>query len=90
MTENIYQTLRTFIPEDPKAGDTRSIHFLLFPEVKEEYFDPAIERQVKRMQIIIELTRTVRERHSLSLKVLSLHIPSLHIKAHYDLFHRRL
>lgn len=69
LTENIYQTLRTFIPEDPKAGDTRSIHFLLFPEVKAEYFDPVIERQVKRMQTIIELVRNLRERHSISLKV---------------------
>ncbi|VDC06970.1 unnamed protein product [Peniophora sp. CBMAI 1063] len=68
VTENIYQTLRTFIPEDPKAGDTRSVHFLLFPDVKEEYFDEVIERQVKRMQTVIELTRNIRERHNISLK----------------------
>jgi len=61
--------LRQYIPEDPKAGDTRSVHFLLFPEVKQEYFDPVIERQVRRMQTIIELTRNIRERHNLSLKV---------------------
>ena len=69
MTENIYQGLKGFIPEDPKAGDRRSIHFLPFPEVKEEYFDEEIERKVKRMQAVIELTRNVRERHNLSLKV---------------------
>ena len=69
MTENIYQSLREFIPEDPAAGDTRSVHFLLFPDVKEEYFDAVIERQVKRMQTVIELTRVLRERHNLSLKV---------------------
>ena len=68
MTENLYQSLRTFIPEDPKA-DVRSIHFLAFPEVKEEYFDAVIERQVKRMQAVIELARNIRERHNLSLKV---------------------
>ncbi|TFY65942.1 hypothetical protein EVG20_g5142 [Dentipellis fragilis] len=68
LTENMYQTLRTFIPEDPKAGDTRSIHFLMFPDVKQEYFDTVIERQVKRMQAIIDLTRNIRERHNLSLK----------------------
>lgn len=28
-----------------------------------------IERQVKRMQTVIELTRVLRERHNLSLKV---------------------
>ncbi|KAF7321850.1 hypothetical protein MKEN_00706900 [Mycena kentingensis (nom. inval.)] len=68
MTENLYQTLKTFIPEDPKAGDVRSIHFLLFPDVKEEYFDEDIERQVKRMQAIIELTRNIRETNNISLK----------------------
>ena len=80
LTENIYQSLREFIPEDPNAGDTRSIHFLMFPEVKEEYFDEVIERQVKRMQTVIELTRVLRERHNLSLKVrLPPYFVSLHI-----------
>ncbi|KAJ6500050.1 tRNA synthetases class I-domain-containing protein [Mycena vitilis] len=68
MTENLYQTLKTFIPEDPKAGDVRSVHFLSFPEVKEEYFDVDIERQVLRMQTVIELTRNIREVNKLSLK----------------------
>ena len=68
LTENIYQSLRPFIPSSPDE-DTRSIHFLSFPEVKEEYFDEAIERQVKRMQTVIELTRNIRDRHNLSLKV---------------------
>jgi len=61
--------LKPFIPEDPAAGDTRSVHFLLFPEVKEEYFDQVVERQVKRMQAVIELTRNIRERLNLSFKV---------------------
>ena len=69
MTESIYQGLRGFIPADPKSGDVRSIHFLPFPEAKEEYFDEEIERKVKRMQTVIELTRNLRERHNLSLKV---------------------
>ncbi|KAI0302614.1 isoleucine-tRNA ligase [Russula brevipes] len=68
LTENIYQSLRAYIPEDLSAGDTRSVHFLLFPDVKEEYFDPTIERQVNRMQTVIELTRNIRERNNLSLK----------------------
>lgn len=68
ITENLYQTLRKFIPEDPNEPDTRSIHFLSFPEVKEEYFDVEIERKVKRMQAVIELTRNIRERNNLSLK----------------------
>ncbi|KAF9651100.1 isoleucine-tRNA ligase [Thelephora ganbajun] len=68
LTENIYQGLKPFILKDPEVGDTRSIHFLLFPEVKEEYFDEVVERQVRRMQAVIELTRNIRERLNLSLK----------------------
>ncbi|CCO29769.1 isoleucyl-tRNA synthetase [Rhizoctonia solani AG-1 IB] len=69
ITENIYQGLRGFIPKSADIEDDRSIHFVPFPDVKEEYFDSVIERQVKRMQSVIELTRTLRERHSRALKV---------------------
>jgi len=69
LTENIYQSLKSYIPEDQNAGDTRSVHFLMFPEVKEVYFDVNIERKVKRMQTVIDLTRNVREKHNISLKV---------------------
>jgi isoleucyl-tRNA synthetase len=68
MTENLYQTLREYIPEDPSVPDARSVHFLMFPDVKEEYFDEVIERQVKRMQAVIDLTRYIREKNNLSLK----------------------
>ena len=81
MTENIYQSLRTYIPENPATGDTRSIHFLRFPAVKEEYFDADIERQVKRMQAVIDLARNVRERNNLSLKVRMM-IPSTIVRNH--------
>jgi isoleucyl-tRNA synthetase len=68
LTEHIYQSLRPFIPAETLTGDTRSVHFLRFPDVKEEYFDAEIERQVKRMQSVIELTRNVREKNNCSLK----------------------
>lgn len=70
MTESVYQGLRPFIPSSLDLGkDTRSIHFLRFPKVRQEYFNPEIERQVKRMQNVIDLGRGIREKHSLSLKV---------------------
>jgi len=69
LTENLYQSLRQYIPEDLNGADTRSVHFLSFPQVKEEYFDVDIERQVARMQSVIELTRNIREKNSISLKV---------------------
>ncbi|KAH8920304.1 hypothetical protein BT69DRAFT_1299544 [Atractiella rhizophila] len=61
LTENIYQGLRPFPPtsqEDIQAlefgNDPRSVHFLSFPHVREEYFDPVIERQVTHMQTVID------------------------------------
>lgn len=68
LTESVYQGLRQFIPEKGEE-DVRSIHFLQFPEVKQEYFDADIQRQVQRMQSVIELTRHIREKNQLSLKV---------------------
>lgn len=49
--------------------DVRSLHFLPFPSVRQEYFNPVIQRQVGRLQAVIELARTVRERHVIPLKV---------------------
>jgi isoleucyl-tRNA synthetase len=69
LTVNVYQGFKLFIPKDLMAGDTRSIHFLLFPEVKEEYFEEVVEQQVKRRQTVNKLTRNIRERLNMSLKV---------------------
>ena len=50
--------------------DVRSLHFLPFPTVRQEYLDPVVQRQVGRLQAVIELGRTVRERFVLPLKVI--------------------
>ncbi|KAN0064625.1 isoleucine--tRNA ligase [Thecaphora frezii] len=71
LTENIYQGLRPFLPA-PEAGDEndyRSVHFLAFPEIKEEYFDPVIQRQFKALQSVIELGRVVRVNKNLPIRV---------------------
>ncbi|KAJ3353642.1 isoleucine--tRNA ligase [Entophlyctis luteolus] len=67
LTETMYQNLKTCIPSS-QAVDTRSVHFLSFPEVKTQYFNPEIERAVSRMQRVIELGRYIREKRSLPLK----------------------
>lgn len=73
LTENIYQGLRPFFPADVATmglgKDLRSLHFLPFPSVRQEYLDPVVQRQVGRLQAVIELGRTVRERCVLPLKV---------------------
>ncbi|ORY30942.1 isoleucyl-tRNA synthetase [Rhizoclosmatium globosum] len=49
ITETMYQNLKSCIQETP-GEDTRSVHFLMFPEVKSQYFNADIERSVSRMQ----------------------------------------
>ncbi|TIA80288.1 hypothetical protein E3P96_02654 [Wallemia ichthyophaga] len=69
ITENLYQGLRPFIGDNiPGATDTRSVHFLPFPDVREDYFDSVIERRVSRMQNVIELGRVIRERKRIAVK----------------------
>ncbi|KAL8925350.1 MAG: hypothetical protein Q9172_002281 [Xanthocarpia lactea] len=68
ITDNIYQRLLPYIPDHLQAEDPRSVHFLPFPEVREELFDEEVERRVGRMQRVIELGRISRERRTIGLK----------------------
>jgi isoleucyl-tRNA synthetase len=68
LTDTIYLKLLPHIPEHLQGVDTRSVHFLPFPEVRKELFNPDIERRVARMQKVIELGRVSRERRTIGLK----------------------
>ena len=68
LTDNIYQHLLPHIPGSLQGEDPRSVHFLSFPEVREELFDEVVERQVSRMKRVIELGRVSRERRTIGLK----------------------
>lgn len=68
ITDTIYLRLLPHIPLSIRGEDSRSVHFLPFPDVREELFDSEIERRVGRMQRVIELARVSRERRSLGLK----------------------
>lgn len=68
ITDNIYQKLLPHIPKSLQGEDPRSVHFLAFPEVREELFNEGVERQVARMQRVIELGRVSRERRTIGLK----------------------
>ncbi|CAO3681379.1 hypothetical protein G6F70_004113 [Rhizopus microsporus] len=83
LTENMYQNLKSFAPKDPNVVDDRSIHFLEFPQVRQEYFDPEIERAVSRMQAVIELGRTIRERKNISLKTPLKELVVIHSDSQY-------
>ncbi|PWY94752.1 isoleucyl-tRNA synthetase,cytoplasmic [Aspergillus sclerotioniger CBS 115572] len=68
LTDTIYLKLLPHIPEALRSEDSRSVHFLPFPEVREELFDEVVERRVSRMQKVIELARISRERRNIGLK----------------------
>lgn len=68
ITDSIYQRLLPHISESLRGEDSRSVHFLPFPEVREELFDEVVERRVARMQKVIEMARISRERRSIGLK----------------------
>jgi isoleucyl-tRNA synthetase len=69
ITENIYLRLVPHIPDSLRGEDDRSVHFLPFPEVRSELFDEVVERQVRRMQAVIELGRICRDRANKGLKI---------------------
>ncbi|KAI9677278.1 MAG: isoleucine--tRNA ligase [Trizodia sp. TS-e1964] len=69
LTEVIYLRLLPHIPEALRAKESRSVHFLPFPDVREELFDEVIERRVGRMQKVVDLTRISRERRTIGLKM---------------------
>ncbi|KIW94008.1 isoleucine-tRNA ligase [Cladophialophora bantiana CBS 173.52] len=64
----IYTKLLPYIPKSLHSEDMRCVHFLAFPEVRQELFDPVVERRVGRMQKVIELARQSRERRTIGLK----------------------
>lgn len=69
LSDNIFQRLAPHLPPSIKDDfDCRSVHFLRFPTVRQELFDPVVERRVSRMQKVIELGRLARERRTIGLK----------------------
>lgn len=68
LTDNIYLRLLPHIPKNLQCEDNRSVHFLSYPQVREELFDEAVERRVARMQKVIESGRVCRERRGVGLK----------------------
>jgi isoleucyl-tRNA synthetase len=44
------------------------VHFLPFPTVQEALFNDEIEKKVSAMQQVIQLARTIREKHNIALK----------------------
>lgn len=68
LTDTIYLRLLPYIPEKLRGEDPRSVHFLKYPEVRKELYNPEIERRVGRMKNIIDLARVSRERKAIGVK----------------------
>jgi isoleucyl-tRNA synthetase len=68
LTEHIYRLLAPHIPGSTTEKDQRSVHFLAFPDAREDLFDQVIERRVSRMQKVIELGRSARDKSNVGLK----------------------
>ncbi|KAI8051695.1 isoleucyl-tRNA synthetase [Syncephalis plumigaleata] len=83
IAEHIYQQLKEYIPVTTDE-DVRSVHFLPFPEPRTEYFDKVIERQVARMQAVIELGRVIREKRNISLKTPLRELVVIHMDSEYQ------
>ncbi|KAK9430530.1 tRNA synthetases class I-domain-containing protein [Lipomyces doorenjongii] len=83
LTDNIYQRLRPFIPAELLPVDSRSVHFLEYPVARVDLADEATERAVGRMQRVIELTRTLREKKNISLKVPLKTLVVMHVDPQY-------
>lgn len=68
LTDTIYLKLLPHIPEKLREQDPRSVHFLKYPEIRKELYNPEIERRVGRMKNIIDLARVSRERKAIGVK----------------------
>lgn len=76
LADGIYQRLQPFFSKEElekyavnkEVKDIRSVHFLSYPQVREEWFDSAIEVAVSRMQKVIDMGRNIREKKMISLK----------------------
>ena len=77
LAENMYQNLRKGLAHPDTKQDDRSVHYLLSTEPKPEYFNPAIQTRVARMQAVVELARVIRERKTLPVKVRVLCMPAV-------------
>jgi isoleucyl-tRNA synthetase len=69
-TESMFQNLRRAAPAEGPRAEPASVHFCEFPGAGGERSaaDERIERSVGRMSQVIELARTIRERHTRAIK----------------------
>lgn len=65
LTESMYQNLKKLVPEEERED---SVHYLMIPEYDESRVNLQIERSVARMQQVVEVGRTIRDRKGVGLR----------------------
>lgn len=83
LTDTIYLKLLPHIPQKLQEEDARSVHFLKYPEVRKELYNPDIERKVGRMKSVIDLARVSRERKAIGVKTPLRTLVIIHSDAEY-------
>lgn len=68
LSDYIYLNMKNGIKEDDAKLYADSVHFLRTPEFEEGLLNETIERQISRMQKIIETGRTIRDHKNISMK----------------------
>eukprot|EP01028_Stygiella_incarcerata_P005971 TRINITY_DN2462_c0_g1_i1.p1 TRINITY_DN2462_c0_g1~~TRINITY_DN2462_c0_g1_i1.p1 ORF type:complete len:1134 (+),score=319.59 TRINITY_DN2462_c0_g1_i1:134-3535(+) len=66
LVEMMYQNLKNIIPSEEEQEE--SVHFMMIPKPKEEYFNEKVERMVERLQTVVQLGRQIRDRNKVPLK----------------------
>ena len=66
-SEHIYQKLSC--RQSICQSTLQSVHFVQYPQVKEELIDVEMERAFSRLQVVVERVRTIREGKNISLKI---------------------
>lgn len=68
LTELMYQNLKNILMNRNEKENVESVHYLMLPEVQEYMIDENVERQVSRLQTVVEVGRIVRDRRTLPIK----------------------
>jgi isoleucyl-tRNA synthetase len=63
-SEYLWENLRTAV-----GREEESVHYVMIPDVEEQFIDPTVERRVERMRSVIDIVRALRDKKAISLKV---------------------
>ena len=66
LTEYMYQELQKLLPEDQQQ---ESVHLTSFPEANQFPHEKEVERQMERMQTVVNMIRKLRSQQNIPVKI---------------------